>query len=65
MAINQSPCKNCCDREIGCHSICNKYLEYLDNKDEENKARADFLRNHNEYVNYMRDQKVKRERAGR
>lgn len=63
--ITQSPCKDCCDREIGCHSTCDKYLKYLDDKDAENKVRKDFLRSHNEHVSYMRDQKAKRERAGR
>lgn len=24
----QTPCKNCIDRELNCHSKCQKYLEY-------------------------------------
>ena len=30
-----APCKNCPDREIGCHSKCNKYLEFRKKRDEE------------------------------
>ena len=29
-----APCKNCPDREIGCHSRCNKYLEFRKKRDE-------------------------------
>ena len=25
---NIAPCKDCCDRTIGCHSKCSKYLEW-------------------------------------
>ena len=30
-----APCKNCPDREIGCHSKCNKYSEFRKKRDEE------------------------------
>ena len=26
--MNIAPCKDCKDRHIGCHSKCEKYLEY-------------------------------------
>lgn len=28
MARLIAPCKNCTDRVVGCHSVCNEYLEY-------------------------------------
>lgn len=30
-----APCKNCPDREIGCHSKCNKYSQFRKERDEE------------------------------
>ena len=30
------PCKGCTDRTITCHSVCNKYIDWKKNKDEEN-----------------------------
>lgn len=29
-----SPCKDCPDREVGCHGRCDKYQEYVKKKDE-------------------------------
>lgn len=26
--IARSPCKDCLDRQLGCHSTCKKYLTY-------------------------------------
>ena len=26
--MNIAPCKDCKDRHVGCHSKCDKYLEY-------------------------------------
>ena len=39
-----APCKNCPDREIGCHSKCNKYSEFRKKRDEEldRKRKEDF-----------------------
>lgn len=28
MSRPQGPCYKCADREIGCHSTCEKYIEY-------------------------------------
>ena len=35
--MNLSPCCDCTDRFVGCHSICEKYKKY----DEDNQARRD------------------------
>lgn len=44
----QAPCKDCPDRFVGCHSTCDKYIEfrkqrdeYLDWKNKENKLLDD------------------------
>lgn len=34
-----SPCKNCEDRELGCHSTCERYIAYTDARAKERKAR--------------------------
>lgn len=33
-----SPCLSCCDRHIGCHSECGKYLAYREELQTEKKA---------------------------
>ena len=33
------PCKNCEDRELGCHSECEKYLEFQEQRRSVNKKR--------------------------
>lgn len=41
--LRDNPCKDCADREVGCHSTCQSYKEwkesYLDFKREEAKER--------------------------
>lgn len=32
------PCMNCSDRHINCHSTCEKYNDYKEDKEVENKA---------------------------
>lgn len=35
-----APCKDCEERQIGCHSTCEKYLQYRALKDKQNKDRV-------------------------
>lgn len=63
MAI--SPCKDCYDRELGCHSNCERYKQFKADNMVKSQARRDFLRSHNEHVGFLRDQKTRRERAHR
>lgn len=30
------PCYNCKDRTVGCHSHCTEYMEFFEQKNEEN-----------------------------
>lgn len=34
-----APCKDCKDRVVGCHSVCEKYITYRILKDKENEDR--------------------------
>lgn len=61
----QSPCKDCSNRELGCHSTCKRYIQFQENTQAETKARRDFLKVHNEHVGFLTEQKRKRERAHR
>lgn len=39
------PCKDCEDRELGCHSKCKKYQEYTEKMKEIHKAKDDWYNN--------------------
>ena len=38
MSLIQSPCKDCPDRRVLCHSECEKYIKYRSKLDEINAA---------------------------
>ena len=46
------PCKDCEDRELGCHSTCEKYIEFTKEKAKERKAKYDWY----EKVYWKQDQ---------
>lgn len=35
--MNKAPCKDCPNREVGCHSTCDKYIVFRKERDELNK----------------------------
>lgn len=37
----QAPCKGCEERQVGCHSTCEKYAEY---KKKKNESKLNFAR---------------------
>ena len=45
------PCKGCKDREVGCHSGCEKYKKWLDEFHAEKDA--EFKRKHPPYWQYV------------
>lgn len=48
-----APCKDCKDREVGCHSKCNRYLKFKEElKVIKEKEREDFMIY--EYYSYSR-----------
>ena len=38
-----APCKNCANREVGCHSLCNDYKIFRENLDKVNENRRKYL----------------------
>ena len=50
-----SPCKDCMDREVGCHSTCEKYIKYQKEKDEYNKKVRDAKSRENDIVSFKVD----------
>ena len=51
----QSPCKDCQDRFVGCHSSCVKYIDYKQAsiiKNEEVRQRKKEVK-HEEYTDYI------------
>ena len=37
--MSKSPCKNCTERYVGCHSTCAAYIKYSCNRKEELETR--------------------------
>lgn len=35
----KAPCKDCPDRQVGCHSTCEKYIEFKKEADEQRQER--------------------------
>ena len=49
MADNKAPCRDCKDREIGCHSTCERYKEFT----EVNERRKEEIRKDKEVNNII------------
>ncbi|MBO5969291.1 MAG: hypothetical protein J6S14_12425 [Clostridia bacterium] len=57
----QSPCKDCPDRKLGCHSICEKYIEYTKFREELRRKRQEAYRqDHDYYAAYFRNGRGKK-----
>lgn len=41
MGMNKSPCHKCEEREVGCHSKCDKYIRFRAELDKVNQARLE------------------------
>ena len=46
---SKSPCLNCPDRTIGCHSACDKYKQFQENLAEEKALAYEARRKESEY----------------
>ena len=53
----KAPCKECKERNEGCHSRCEKYTAFRKECDEEIKRRA--LRQEQSYVGWLKYKKAK------
>lgn len=47
--LNQSPCANCPERVLHCHSKCEKYLAYHEKVCAIRKAKADALNSESDF----------------
>ena len=50
----QAPCKDCTDRQLGCHSVCEKYKEYAKHNEERRKLREKYNLENNLYWDTIR-----------
>lgn len=57
--MEASPCKNCTDRKMGCHSECSKYIKYLEIH---NKEKQEIYKNTLKRTEYMSFISVQRTR---
>ena len=49
------PCKDCAERQIGCHSTCKKYVDFRKRLDEKNKLEREKRLEIIERRNYIND----------
>ena len=57
-----NPCKNCTDRDPGCHAHCEKYIGWKKGYLDERKAINDVKYKDYEFMRLVRDRKDKKER---
>lgn len=50
--MNKAPCKDCPDRQVGCHSTCEKYLTFRKERNELNESI--YKQREKEYAEYQR-----------
>lgn len=53
--MNMTPCYQCCDRQLGCHGNCQKYIDFRIKKDEAIRVR----RAENDVTGFLVDQVTK------
>ena len=54
----KAPCKDCPDREVGCHSSCARYKKYQAEKEAERRKRMeDHIVNEVRYEGWVRGKK--------
>jgi hypothetical protein len=60
-----APCKDCADRNAGCHSTCLAYKDYLENHTKDLQMLYDDKKNSIAHLGYLKEQKTKRMRHAR
>ena len=66
MIMTTAPCKDCGDREIGCHSQCEKYKTYsFYNEEIKSKQRLENLSKSIMFEGFKRIEKYRRSRKTR
>lgn len=56
--MTSSPCLDCPDRRVGCHSTCTKYAALC----EENKAKKEYLKDGKDVCSFLKAGYLKRKR---
>lgn len=54
----KAPCKDCPDRQVGCHSTCEKYIEFKKEADEQRLKRIE-QGNINQYMREASERRYK------
>ena len=57
-------CKDCTDRQVGCHSKCELYKEFQKNNSERKEAIRNYIREHNQ-TRWTVDQRLKNKKSNR
>lgn len=61
----QAPCKECLNREVGCHAVCKDYIQFQSDKLDETNMIRESKKTYNEHMGYITQRKIHRERAHR
>ena len=61
--IKFSPCKDCIDRELGCHVVCEKYKKFRKEYEEEKEKILAIKRVQNQNISYIEYQSERRRRG--
>jgi hypothetical protein len=40
--MSKAPCKDCKERELGCHAKCEKYIDFKQEREQENKVEREY-----------------------
>lgn len=59
-----SPCKDCVDREVGCHSTCARYIKFQKDKEEYNKKVREARKKESDIVSFRVDSIRKYNKTG-
>lgn len=55
--MSYAPCINCCDREVGCHSKCDKYKKFRSDLDEKNRINKEIKDKQSTTMEYIVESK--------
>ena len=61
----KSPCLNCIDREIGCHSRCDRYKQFRNEIDDEKQVVRDCKAQHNAHMAFLKQQRERHRKQHR
>jgi len=59
MSVKTNPCYKCGDRKLGCHSKCQKYISWVDERKEAFKEYRTHLSNNKLLYSYITDNRAR------